>query len=41
MNEDKFTLYVVLGMIGVVILFTAIFYGTNGAVAYPFIHKFW
>lgn len=41
MNEDKFTLYVVLGMIGVVILFAAIFYGTIGAVAYHFIHKFW
>jgi hypothetical protein len=41
MNEDRFTFYVVLGMIGVVLVCAALFWGTIGAVAYHFIHKFW
>jgi len=41
MNEDRFTLYFVLGMIGVVVAAALLFWGTIGAVAYHFIHKFW
>jgi hypothetical protein len=41
MSEDKFTIAVVLGMIGVVVTCAIVFYGTIAAIAIHFIHKYW
>lgn len=40
-REDNSILWVVLGMIGLVGVFTVAFYGTIAAIAIHFIHKFW
>jgi hypothetical protein len=41
MDQDKFNVLFVLGIIGTVIACALVFWGTVAAVAIHFIHKFW